>query len=163
MYFIRLSVGHLHEAIQVLKEFKRDCNHIYKLAPPEFNEKYERILNAIAPLEKKISRMRSKSVFHYDLSELDAALQQWGMNAEGDVIMGARLSEIQYVVADESFARTFCRAFTIPYDNAKEKQILLSNLSNKLISVQRGLSEFVLSLLKIAQRIYPDTFRAIEE
>ena len=66
-------------------------------------------------------------------------------------------------MCDESFNRTFCRAFGIPYDNPEEKKGRLANLRNELIYAQHGLSEFVLTLLELVQKIYPDKFRSIQE
>ena len=71
LYFFRLCLGHLDEIMRTLKKLGTEYPHILAKAPPELHMLYDRIITITAPFEKMISRLRNKSVFHYDQPEID--------------------------------------------------------------------------------------------
>ena len=87
LYFFRLCLGHLHEIMRTLKKLRTEYPHILAKASPGLHMLYDRISTTTAPFEKMISRVRNKSVFHYDQPEIARVLKQRGEDWGGDVLL----------------------------------------------------------------------------
>lgn len=162
VYLFRLAYGHLHEAVRVLKEMGADCPHVLNEVRPEFREKYNNIATTIAPLEGGLSRLRAHATFHYDYSEVEGVLRDWGADAEGEVVIGKSRGEIRYAVADEAFSTAIRRAFNLPPLDTPEGKRAAGDLLDRLLPLQFDLMDYVLGLLEAVRRIHPGVIKLVE-
>lgn len=159
-YFFRLTFSHLHEAAKVLKEISRDCPNILETAPRGLNEIYNRIAVTIYPHERGIARLRHKTGSHYDFSELELVLREWGAGARGEIITGKTLGENRYPVAEEALLAVVSKAFSLP-SNTEDSGKKLSDLLAQLLPLQVHLTEYVDWLLATAQESDPGVIEPI--
>ncbi len=163
-YFFRLASGHLHEAIQVVKELGKDCAHIFQAAPSEFGleKTYSRIATTVYPLENDLARLRHHAVFHYDASEVIGVLDEWGPDAEGEIVVDKTHSKTRHSVADEVLAHEIWRIFKIPPDDEGSKKAL-GDLFDQLVPLQTDVMECVLGLLHTVRKLYPELIQFRED
>lgn len=159
VYFFRLACGHLHEAIQVLKELPRKCPEIVRQAPPEFGENFNEIATSIFPLEGSLDRLRNNAIFHYG-NEMFKVLREWGEDAEGEVVSGMKPAEERYGVADDAFSRALSRIFGFP-DDREESNRAFERLIPKIATAQVALIGCVRALLATARRICPEAVTVV--
>jgi len=163
-YFFRLASGHLHEAIQVVKQLGKDCAHILQAAPSELGleKTYNKIATAASPLENDLGRLRAHAVFHYDASEVLGVLKEWGPDAEGEIVVGTTYSKTRHSVADEVLAHEIWRIFKIPPDDEGSRKAL-GDLFDQLVPLQTDIMDCVLGLLYTVRKMYPEVIQFREE
>jgi len=162
LYFFRVTCGHLHEAIQVLKQLHTDCPQVLVQAPPELGEAYNKIATTIFPLEKKLSRLRAHATFHYDRSELVDVLKYWGEDADGETEIGEGPSQVRHAIADEAFSTVISRSFGFP-EGTEERKKAFMDLIDQLVTVQIEFVGYVRMLMGTVRAVYPETIEALEE
>ncbi len=154
-YFFRLTFAHLHEAAQILKELPRDCPYIFQAAPPGLNEVYNKIAVTVSPHEKGVARLRHKTSSHYDFSEIEGILRDWGVGARGEILTGENIGKNRYPVADEALLAVVSKAFALPA-NTEERDRKFTELLAQLLPLQVDLAEYVDWLLARIQESHPE-------
>lgn len=163
VYFFRLAYGHFHEAVQVLKELGKDCPDIFYLVPPDALAKYNKVATTIEPMEKRLARMRHHAIFHYDFSEYEGVLHQWGESAEEDIIIGEIRRDTSYGVADEVLTKAMLRAFDLQPLETEEDKTSVVDLLDRLLPLLVDLLDFVNGLLYAGRQAYPEFIEPIRQ
>ena len=147
LYFFRLCLGHLHEIMRTLKKLGTGYPHILAKAPPELHILYDRIITITAPFEKMISRLRQKSVFHYDQPEMARVLKQRGEDWGGDVLIRGKQKDSRFVIADKIVFSSIYKAFKLPDETEEERGKALIPVIDKLFPLIVDINNYVLHLL----------------
>jgi hypothetical protein len=164
VYFFRLMCGHLHEAIQVLRDLERDSTHILQAAPSELelDSLYDTITTTVFPLEGQLARLRHHAIFHYDYSELIGAIEEWEEDAEEEILIGDNFAQTRHALADEAFSTAIKRIFGLPSLKTEEAKRAASQLFPQFIPLQIDLMKYVVGLLHTVRTIYPEMIQVVE-
>ena len=161
VYLFRLTLGHFHEALRVLKDLGKECADIFDRAAPEVRAKYSHIVTTIAPFERALGRLRAKAVFHYDCSELEDILRKHQEPIEREVILSRKRNETRYSIADDLFTEEIMRAFEIPALETEEGKQAVRDLPDKVVRPQIEIMDLVVGLLATARMMYPDLIKKV--
>jgi hypothetical protein len=163
VYFFRLAHAHLFEAIEVLKKIGTDCPKIVDQVPGDFHAKYNRIATTFDRFSEAFGRLRAHAAFHYDFSEIEDVLREWGADAEGEVVLGSKKGEIRYGVADDAMTRVISRAFNLPPMDTEQGRKAAKQFLDEILPLQFDLIEFVLGLLAAGRKVYPNLISVVEQ
>lgn len=163
LYFFRLCLSHLHEIMRTLKKLGTEHPHIIAKGPPELKMLYDKITTTTDPYENMISRLRSKSVFHYDRPEIASVLEQRGEDWRGEVLLREKQKDSRFVIADEVMFSLIYRAFRLPDETEEERGKAIIPVIDELFPVIVDVNNYVLNLLFALRERYPQIIEVLEE
>ncbi len=163
LYFFRLCLGHLHEIMRTLEKLGTAYPHIVGKAPRKLHMLYDSITTTAAPFKKMISRLRQKSVFHYDQPEIDRVLKQRGEDWGGDALIRGKQKDSRFVIADKIVFSLIYRAFELPHETEEERGQAIIAVIDKLFPLITDVNSYVLNLLFALRETYPQMIEVLEE
>ena len=149
--------------MRTLEKLRTEYPHIVAKAPPEYHMLYDRITTTIAPFKNMISRLRQKSVFHYDQPEIDRILKQGGEDWGGDALFRGTQKGSRFVVADKIVFRLMYEAFELPHEAEEERGKAIIPVIDKLFPLITDVNNYVLNLLFALRETYPQMIEVLEE
>ena len=163
LYFFRLCLGHLHEIMRTLEKLRTEYPHIVAKAPPELHMLYDNITTTTAPFKKMISRLRNKSVFHYDQPEIARVLKQRGEDWGGDALIRGTQKDSRFVIADKIVFSSIYKAFKLLHETEEERGKAIIAVMDKLFPLITDVNNYVLTLLFALRETYPQMIEVLEE
>lgn len=163
LYFFRLCLGHLNEIMRTLTKLGTEYPHIVAKGPPELLMLYDRISTTTVPYKKMISRLRNKSIFHYDQLEIARVLKQKGEDWRGDVLLRGKQKDSRFIIADKIVFSSVYKAFNLPDETEEERGKAIIPVIDELFPLIVDINNYVLNLLFTLREAYPQIIELLQE
>ncbi len=115
MYFVRLQIGHLREALKIVQEIKNNniLNDLMERCSQDAKDAFHRLADCLkggtehGKFEQYVSRIRHSTVFHYDNGKLIDKVLKEGKRSK--ITFGDDITLSRFDLADEIISGIVCK------------------------------------------------------